>query len=135
MESKDFAKTLRNELTKFLAEHGDSRYEAARIIGLDHRRLNTYFLDDPKTGRPRIPNAEVLYLLCSRLGFVFEYEGFRICAETLDGMRVTHPGDQQLSFDFERQFSLTNDQGAVAVRIKRPSGRIELSVSLKAQSA
>jgi hypothetical protein len=135
VDRNDFALSFRTALGKFLSQHGDTRYQAAKSVGLSRARLNTYFKDDPKTKKPRIPNAEVLYLLCSGLGFAFEYRGFRISAETLDGVRVTHPSEKQLSFEFERQFYLTNDQGALSVRIKRPAGRIELAVSLNAESA
>ena len=135
MDVQDFANRFREALGKFLTDHGDSRYRAAAAIGLSRSRLNTYFTKNPKTNRPRIPSSEVLYLLCSELGFVFEYNGFRISAETLAGVKVTHPSEKQLSFEFERQFYLTNDQGALSVSIKRPAGRIELSVSLNAESA
>jgi|SRR5665213_1445070 len=135
MDRNEFSRTFRDALEKFLSEHGDTRYRAAKSVGLSRARLNTYFKDDSKTKRPRIPSAEVLYLLCSGLGFTFEYRGFKIGAETLTGAKVSHPGEKQLSFEFERQFTLTNDQGALSVTIKRPVGRIELSVSLNAESA
>ena len=135
MGSVGFTIAFRDSLNKFLSEHGDSRYSAAKTLGLSRSRLNTYFKDDPKTGRPRMPSAEVLYLLCSGLGFQFVYEGFRISAETLFGVKVVHPADAQLSFQFERQFNLTNDQGSLVVSVKRPAGRIELSVTLEAESA
>ncbi|HEV8415362.1 MAG TPA: hypothetical protein VGQ49_17365 [Bryobacteraceae bacterium] len=135
MDRSEFARSFRDALGKFLSEHGDTRYQAAKSIGLSRARLNTYFKDDPDTKRPRIPSAEVLYLLCSGLGFTFEYQGFRISAETITGVKVAHPSEKQLSFEFERQFYLTNDQGAISVRIKKPAGRIELSVSLSAESA
>jgi len=41
----------------------------------------------------------------------------------------------QLEFNFRRQFELAGNAGSVNVMVKRPSGRIELSVSLGAKAA
>ena len=83
------------------------------------------------------PNAEFLYLLCAKLGFSFEYNGFRITAETLNGKRPKRSGEvaQQLTFDFERQFNLTGKQGTVSVKVKRRTGRIDVSLSLDGKAA
>lgn len=130
-----FARALRDSLAKFIEDHEDTKYRVAKAIGVDTRRLYSYFKESPQTGRPRIPSAEVLYLLCTELGFSFDYRGFRISAETLDGVKAVHPTERQLSFEFDREFYLTNTQGAVTVSIKRPAGKIQLSVVLNADTA
>ena len=44
-------------------------------------------------------------------------------------------GGRKLTFEFERQFNLTRKQGTVSVKVRRPSGRIEVSVSLNARAS
>jgi len=109
--------------------------EAAGKLGLGKARINTY-CHDSTDGRRSSPDAEVLYLACTVLGFEFEYNGYRINASTLEGVAVksTEMPPEQLSFEFDRQFYLTDDGGTVSVSIKRPVGRVEVSVSLRAVS-
>jgi hypothetical protein len=77
-------------------------------------------------------------LACAKLpGFKFEYNDYRINAETLNG-NGTKPSEkpvEQLTFEFQRQFNLTDKQGTVAVRVSRPQGRIEVSLSLEARAS
>lgn len=84
-----------------------------------------------------MPSAEVIYLVCDRLGFEFEYLGCKVTALTIDrnkkGPLMTDSGGQ-LSFDFERQYELTDKRGSVSVIVKRPPGIVEVSISLKATS-
>lgn len=141
---KDFARAFGDRLNAYLQENGIQQIEAAKLLGLEDKhgkpnkaRLNTYCHDSPSGKRPT-PDAEILYLACSKLpGFSFEYRGYRISAATLNGAKPSKQAEQ-LSLEFERQFNLTDKKGAVtelgafAVRVKRPSGRIELSLSLKA---
>ena len=136
-----FGKTLRN----YLNERDMSQVDVVKLLGLTDKsgkpsksRLNRYLSDSPS-----MPEAQVLYLACTRLdGFKFEYNGYRINAETVRG-NVSAPSlpAEQLTFRFNRQFKLTNREGAVteqgvfAVKVRRPAGRIEFSVSLKANKS
>jgi transcriptional regulator with XRE-family HTH domain len=133
--SQDFARAFGDALKRFLDAHGVTESEAAGKLGLGKARINTYCHDSAK-GKRSSPDAEVLYLACSVLGFEFEYNGYRINANTLAGIAVK-PNEtplKQLSFEFDRQFYLTDDAGTVSVSIKRPSGSVEVSVSLRAVS-
>jgi transcriptional regulator with XRE-family HTH domain len=133
--SPDFARAFGDALGKFLKANGISQIAAANQLGLGKARLNTYFHDSRKGKRPE-PSAEVLYLVCAGLGFEFDYRGYRIGAATLNGHglkpAVKQPG--QLEFEYDRQFHLTDQRGTVSVSVKRPPGRVEVSVSLKAVS-
>ena len=141
---QDFARAFGNALRTFMSENGTSQVDVVRLLGLTDKktgkpsksRLNSY-LQDP----PTMPNAQVLYLACTRLdSFKFEHDGFRITAETLRpaGPVLKRTSARQLTFRFNRQFDLTDKSGAItemgvfAVKVSRPPGRIELSVSLKA---
>src|SRR4051794_10137262 len=60
--------------------------EAARRLGLKkggRQRINTYC--SPTATNRKKPDAEILYLLCSKLGFQFEYNGYVVSAETFGG--------------------------------------------------
>ncbi len=133
---KDFAHAFGNALRQFLEKKGMGQNDAARELGLPERggaRINSYLHDRADGTRPK-PEAEILYLLCTKLGFSFEYNGYKISATSLNG-RAKKPlatAAEQLTFRFDRQFNLTEDVGIVAVKVKRPPGRIELSVSLNA---
>jgi len=139
-----FAQAFGNALRNFLEEKGLTQVDAAARLGLRDKktgkpsksRLNSYLGD-----LPPVPRAEVLYLACTRLdGFRFSYNGYRISAESVggNGTRPTQKAAEQLPLQFDRQFNLTDKRGVVTgkgafvVKVKRPSGRIELSVSLKA---
>jgi hypothetical protein len=71
------------------------------------------------------------------LNFEFEYNGCRVSESAFNGNGSGPkgaPAREQLSFEFDRQFNLTEDKGAVSVTVRRPPGRIEISLSLKALS-
>jgi transcriptional regulator with XRE-family HTH domain len=139
-----FAIAFGNALRNFLNDKSLTQVEAAARLGLRDKktgkpnksRLNSYLSDSPPA-----PGAEVLYLACTKLeGFNFSYNGYRINAETVggNGSRPTQKAAEQLPLEFNRQFNLTDKKGAVTekgafiVKVRRPPGRIELSVSLKA---
>ncbi len=137
-----FARAFGTALRGYLNEKGATQVDIATLLGLKDKkgkpnksRLNSYLGDSPP-----IPGAEVLYLACTKLeGFRFEYNGFRINAELLrrKGVPQEKPAEQ-MAFRFNRQFNLTAKNGTItevgtfAVKVKRPLGRIEFSVSLKA---
>jgi transcriptional regulator with XRE-family HTH domain len=132
-DSQEFARAFGDALNSFFEQQGMSQFSAARELGIDRARLNTYCRDSSK-GKRATPSAEILYLLCIGLGFEFEYKGYRITASKLDGSRGgTTPSVQarQLPLDFEGEFALAGKQGTVSVNVKRPAGRIEVSLSLK----
>jgi hypothetical protein len=91
-------------------------------------RANTCgFTHGAPGGIRKEPAASVMFLACSRLpGFSFQYGAFRI--------RATKPGHKdrsvssQLAFDFQREINA----GRVKIKLKKPAGRIELSVLLAA---
>ena len=137
--AQDFARTFGDALNNFLQEKGITQSDAARRLGLEGKpgkaRLSTYCHDSPKGKRPK-PNAEVLYLVCARLGFEFKYNGYTISAVTFNGTGpkpVERPAEQ-LPLEFHGQFDLTDRRGTVSVSFRRPPGRVEVSVSLKAAS-
>jgi len=137
----DFARAFGDALNQFLHARGIRKIDAARLFGLEDKngnpkkaRLSTYCHDSPTGKRPK-PDAEILYLACTKLpGFYFDYRGYRISAATLNGHRAKRrqKPTEQLTLHFDRQFSLTEEAGNVRVKVKRPPGRIELSVSLDA---
>ena len=137
-ESQDFARAFGDALVKFLREKGLTQSDASKRLGLGKKgksRLNTYCHDSPKGKRPT-PDAEILYRVCADLGFEFDYKGYRITAETLNGNHsepIEKPAEQ-LPLEFTGQFDLTDHKGTVSVSFKRPPGRVELSVYLKAVS-
>jgi transcriptional regulator with XRE-family HTH domain len=141
--SQDFARVFGDALKEFLDRRGIGQREAARKLGVEiskkgklsgGSRINSYFRDNKKGKRPK-PNAEILWLACTKLhGFSFVYNGYRISAETLNGKgSKPSPPIEQTSFDFEHQFDLTGKQGTIEVTVKRPQGRIEVSLSLDAR--
>jgi hypothetical protein len=74
-----------------------------------------------------------LVLNCPALpGFSFVHKGHRINAETTGGnsVKASVKPAEQLTLGFERQFDLTKRQGTVKVKVRRPPGRIGLSISL-----
>jgi hypothetical protein len=141
--ARAFGKALRN----FLDTTGMTQVEAVKLLGLKDKksgkpsksRLNTYLTESPP-----MPDAQVLYLACTRLkGFNFEHNGHRMNFQIVrrKGQQLPAKSSEQMAFRFNRQFNLTDKKGAVtekgafAVRMKRPPGRIELSVSLKADKS
>src|ERR1700676_2385829 len=139
-----FALAFGKALRDFLNRTGMTQVDAVKLLGLKDKktgkpsksRLNTYLSDSPP-----IPDAQVLYLACTRLkGFYFEHNGHRMNIEIVRrrGQSLPETPSEQMAFRFNRQFNLTNKKGAVTeegtlgVRMKRPPGGIEFSVSLKA---
>jgi len=143
---KDFAHAFGDALNDFLTQNGIGQSEAARLLGIEvgtggkrkgGARIYSYCRDSKEGKRPK-PNAEILCLACTKLpGFSFVYNGHRINAETLNGngTKPTEKPAEQLLLGFERQFNLTGKQGTVAVKVKRPPGRIEVSLSLEARAS
>ena len=136
--SDDFASAFGNALNRFLLDTSMRQSDVVLRLGLDKKkgkaRISSYCSERK---RPK-PDAEILYLACSRLpGFYFDYKGYRISAATLNGGR-TKPYErpaEQLTLGFDRQFKLTGNQGTVDVRVRRPHGSIEVSLSVKAQAS
>jgi len=140
---KDFAHAFGDALKHFLDVRGIGLSEAARRLGIETdvegkrkggSRISRYCRDNKDGERPT-PDAEILYLACTKLeGFSFVYNGYRISAATLNGSGPKPPQPtEQISFDFEHQFDLTGKQGTIEVTVKRPQGRIEVSLSLDAR--
>jgi len=134
-DSEDFARAFGNALDQFLRGKGMNQSDAAKALGLGAEgkaRLNTYCHDSPK-GTRRRPNAQMLYLLCVKLGFAFEYKGYKISAATLNGSgrKSAEKPAEQLLIEFDGQFNLTDQTGTVSISVKRPPGRIEVALSLK----
>ncbi|MGC2321307.1 MAG: helix-turn-helix domain-containing protein [Terriglobales bacterium] len=131
----DFACAFGDAFQKFLEDHEITQSDAADRLGLKRggkARINTYCHDSPKGTRPK-PSAEILYLACTKLGFSFEYQGYKIGAAELNGnARPGKDRTEQLSLPLERQFDLTEHNGIVSVTVRRPPGRVVVSLSLKA---
>lgn len=136
-DSQDFARAFGDALLRYLEGHGIGQSGAADLLGLHDEdgkprrsRINNYF-HDSKVRRAEA-NAHLLYLACVKLpGFYFDYAGYRLRAVKLGEKRREQSGEQ-MAFSFHRQFNLTGKAGRVNVIVKRPPGRIELSVSLGA---
>ncbi len=145
--AEDFARAFGKALRNYLDRSGMTQVDVVKLLGLttkksgkpSKQRLNHYLSNSPP-----VPDAQVLYLACTKLaGFSFEHNGYRINAETVrreEGALPAKPAEQ-MAFGFRRQFNLTDKKGAVtelgafAVRVKRPPGRIEISLSLNAKSS
>lgn len=127
-EFDDFRLAFRKAVREFLTEKGLTQVKVARGIGITKQRFNSYC----RKKEPAHPEAEVLCFLCVNYGFSFEYRGYKISAATLEGVPVPAPASvaQQIPIDFEGQFKLTDQNGALSVTVKRPSGRLEVSLSL-----
>jgi len=139
--ARAFGKALRSYLN---SNPGMTQVDVVKSLGLttkksgkpSKQRLNRYL-----SASPPVPDARVLYLACTKLeGFNFEHNGHRINIETvrLTGEPLPKKPIEQMAFRFNRQFNLTDkngmvtERGAVAVKVKRPPGRIEFTVSVKA---
>ena len=141
-----FARAFGSALRSFLLTTGMTQVDVANRLGLKDKsgkpsksRLNRYLSDSPP-----MPEAFVLYLACTKLdGFPFEYNGCRLNAQVVrrKGSALSERQPEQMTLRFNRQFNLTDKEGTVtengsfAVRVKRPNGRIELAISLKANKA
>jgi transcriptional regulator with XRE-family HTH domain len=135
-EYSDFARAFGDAFSAFLLANGMTQTDAARKLGLPEgkgkARLSTYCHDSTK-GRRAKPDAEILYRVCANLGFSFEYEGYKISAAVLksNSGSVVKKQTEQLQIEFEGQINLTDQSGAVSVKIKRPPRRIEVTISPK----
>ena len=123
-------KVLGEALANFLKESEMSESEASKAVGMDRARLNTY-THGLANGKRRTAPAELLAKACI-LGFKFEFQGHTIVA-LKDGQPIP-AAEHQLRLEFTRQFDLGENGGTVAVGLKKPPGKIELSVSLRAVS-
>ena len=140
-----FGMAFGEQLESFLKQKM-SLAEAAQKLGVVEQNLNHYLhvkevtVKNKKAGtetkiKARTePKLGMVYLICTRLGFTFEHDGYRIKAERLDGTPVPVVESQQLNL-FKRKFKLTEDNGDLRVDFSRPPGRITLSVSLKADAS
>lgn len=132
-----FASAFGNALNQFLLVRGMKQSDLVELFGLDKKKGKARISSYCRQGKRPKPDAEILYLACSKLsGFYFDYKDYRISAATLNGKR-TKPSEpaEQFPLEFERQFDLTGKQGTVAVKVKRPPGRIEVSLSLEAKAS
>jgi transcriptional regulator with XRE-family HTH domain len=134
-DSADFAEAFGEALDKFLREHQLTQSEASRLLGYGKEgkaRLSSYC----RKGKRAKPNAEVLYLVCTALGFEFEYKGYKITAASLNGRHPQQPekAPEQLRLEFSGQFDLTQKKGTASVTFNRAPGRVDFSVYLKAAS-
>ena len=131
--SDKFARAFGEALKVFLDEKGISVTEAANRVEINKQTLSTYWTDNAKGKRP-LAGSDVLFAACAVLGFEFEYEGFKITASRTKGTRKEIAKIEQLHLPFSREFELVDQKGSVTVTVKRPPGRVEFSVSLKAVS-
>src|SRR5579864_7183607 len=130
-DSGQFARAFGEALSRFLEGKSMSLTDAAREIGLGQEgkaRISAYCHESSKGKRPK-PNAELLYLLCSKLGFGFEYQGYKVTAKAMNGARPKPSAEpiEQLRIAFDGQLNLTSQEGQFSMDIKRPPGRIEVS--------
>jgi hypothetical protein len=134
-ETIDFMELFGDALLRFLTESEMSEAEASRKCSMGRATFNTYTrgAKDKKspTRKRRVAPAELLAKACI-LGFRFEYDGHTIVA--LKGGQPLPLTEPQLRLEFTRQFDLGENGGTVALGLKKPPGKIELSVSLKAVS-
>jgi len=137
-----FARAFGDALREFLKQTGMSQVDVAKRLGLKDKsghpsksRVNQYLSDSPP-----LPRANVLFLACTELrGFRFEYGGRQLNAAIARKKAGAPP--EQMTLRFNRQFNLTDKNGAItergafAVKVKRPSGGIELSVLVRGNKA
>ena len=115
--------------------------EAADKIGVTKQSLSRYLkvkkmeIDGKTVVVYSEAGLRLIFGAFTKLGIVFEYEGYRIRAEKLDGTPVPPAESQQGEFKFNRKFNLPEDKGEVRVDFNRPPGRVKLSVSLKAKAS
>jgi hypothetical protein len=138
---KDFAHAFGDALNDYLTENKMGQSEASRLLGIEGdqgekrkggARIYNY-LRDKRNGTRTNPNAEILFLACTKFpGFSFVYNGHRINAAAVNGNGKRAPERLAEQLTFDRQFNLTRKQGTVAVKVSRPSGRIEVTLSIEA---
>jgi transcriptional regulator with XRE-family HTH domain len=135
ISSDGFTAAFGDSLRAFLVSKGIDFSEAARRLGVERETLYTYWKS--VNGKRRSPRVELLFRACIEFEFEFEYNGYRVSATSLANTRKPpgKPLPQQIPFNFEREFNLTESDGNVLVHLKREPGRVELSVSLKAAAA
>jgi hypothetical protein len=121
-----FSDKLGVALSNFFKLHDITEAKASRSFGMPRATLNTYTAG-VNGGRKKVP-AEVLVKACL-LGFEFEFDGYLIVA-TKDGQRV-RAEEKQLHLEFTREVDLGENGRTVAVGLKKPPGRIALTVSLR----
>src|SRR5947207_2869150 len=112
--SNDFATAFGDALNAYLVNAGLRQQDLVELLGLDKKngkaRISSYCRNKKRVK----PDAEILYLACSKLPrFSFSYRGYRVSAATLNGhgAESSDVPDRQLTFEFERQFKLTGEQG------------------------
>jgi hypothetical protein len=110
--SADFARAFGEELSRFLDTRHMSLAEAAREIGLGpegRARISAYCHDSPRGKRP----------------------GYKVTAESINGHRTSlEKPIEQLRIAFDSQLNLTRREGEFFIDVKRPAGRIEVSLIL-----
>jgi transcriptional regulator with XRE-family HTH domain len=139
MDSQDFARAFGRALAAFLTERGLKQTDAVKKLGLDlptgRARLSTY-CRGKRDGSWVPPDAMMLYLLCTKLGFRFKYNGYTISAAVLGRKRARPVSPiEQLQIEFDGKFNLSDQQGTVQISVKRPPGRIGVALSLKGGTA
>jgi hypothetical protein len=127
MSADGFADLLGNALSDFLKTTEFNESRAASLMKIGRATLNTY--TSGVNGERRRPPAELLAKACVHLGFEFEYEGYVIAARKKGKGRVIEES-KQLHLEFKRLIDLAQN-GAITVGLRKPPGKIELSVSLK----
>jgi hypothetical protein len=101
---------------------------------MNKQTLSSYWSDNAD-GKVNKARAQLLFLACVELGLVFEYEGRTVSAAPQAVLNEHNEVESvQLRLPFLRQFDFTEQQGTVSVSVKRPPGRVELSVFVKAVS-
>jgi transcriptional regulator with XRE-family HTH domain len=128
-DSEEFAQAFGDALFNFLQFKNISKSDAARQIGTGKSRINTYC----RKGHRATPDANILYLLCAKLGFNFEYRGYKISAATMNGngSKSADKPPEQLAITFGGQFKLTDRKKTVGIRVRRPPGRIEVELLME----
>src|SRR6266568_4215484 len=134
-DSGDFARAFGEALDKFLRDHQLTQTEASIRLGYGKEgraRLSSYCRKRKRAN----PKAELLYQVCTALGFEFEYKGYKITAASLNGHRPQLPekAPEQLRLEFSGQFDLTEKKGTSSVWFNRAPRRVDLSVYLEAVS-
>ena len=134
----NFARSFGDALRRFLDKNQITVTEAASRLGMNKQTLSSYWTDNSDGKRPSA-RAELLFLACAKLGFVFELDGWCVSATSSESSVATSPSShgrgEQLRLPFAQEFTLTDEKGSVSVSLKkRPAGEIQLWVKLKAVS-
>ena len=86
---QQFARAFGKALQQFLAGKM-TQGEAAQILEISDSGLSSYFNDattGKQKGRRTEASAQVMFLACTKLGFYFDYGGYRIRAFKLGERR------------------------------------------------